>query len=159
VDPGRLGEERCDRGTVTVVIPEKYLNNKVAFIAGIENLDIQTDIKAKIVLNERTGTVVMGDKVRISTIAISHGSLSIVIKEQPQVSQPLPFSQGQTTVTAQTEVKVQEQKSNLIVMPEGASIGDVVRGLNAMGVSPRDLIAIIQAIKAAGALQADLEII
>lgn len=148
-----------DAGTVSVTIPEKYINNKVAFIAGIENLEIQTDVRAKIVLNERTGTVVMGDKVRISTVAISHGSLSIVIKEQSQVSQPLPFSQGQTAVTPQTEVKVQEQKSNLIIMPEGANIGEVVRGLNAMGVSPRDLIAIIQAIKAAGALQADLEII
>jgi len=151
--------EAMDAGTVSVTIPDSYLDNKVAFIAGIEALEIQIDTRAKIVLNERTGTVVMGDNVRISTVAVSHGNLSIVIKEQSQVSQPLPFSQGQTVVTPQTEVRVEEQKSNLVLMQAGASIGDVVRGLNAMGVSPRDLIAIIQAIKAAGALQADLEII
>lgn len=151
--------EAIDASTVSVTIPDNLINNKIAFISGVESLDIQPDSKARVVLNERTGTVVIGDKVRISTVAISHGSLSIVIKEQPTVSQPLPFSAGQTVVTPQTDINVQEQKSNLIVMPEGASIGDVVRGLNAMGVSPRDLIAILQAIKAAGALQAELELI
>lgn len=148
-----------DASTVSIPIPDNFLDNKVAFIATIENLEVQPDMKARVVLNERTGTVVMGEKVRISTVAISHGNLSIVIKEQPAVSQPMPFSQGQTVVVPQTEVKVEEQKSNLILLQEGPTIGDVVRGLNAMGVSPRDLIAILQAIKAAGALQADLEII
>jgi len=151
--------QSLDASTVSIPIPDEFLENKISFMAQVENLEIQPDNKARVVLNERTGTVVMGDKVRISTVAISHGSLSIVIKEQPVVSQPLPFSQGQTTVVPQTEVKVEEQKSNLILLQEGPTIGDVVRGLNAMGITPRDLIAILQAIKAAGALQADLEII
>jgi len=151
--------QALDASTVSIPIPDNFLENKIAFISGIENLEIQPDMKARVVLNERTGTVVMGDKVRISTVAISHGNLSIVVKEQPTVSQPLPFSAGQTVVTPQTEVQVQEQKSNLILLQEGPSIGDVVRGLNSIGVSPRDLIAILQAIKAAGALQADLEVI
>ncbi|MCX8043193.1 MAG: flagellar basal body P-ring protein FlgI [Desulfobacterota bacterium] len=148
-----------DAGTLSIPIPDPYLDNKVAFMAALENLEVQPDMRARVVLNERTGTVVMGDKVRIATVAISHGNLSIVIKEQPAVSQPMPFSQGQTVVVPQTEVRVEEQKSNLILLQEGPTIGDVVRGLNAMGVTPRDLIAILQAIKAAGALQADLEII
>lgn len=148
-----------DAGTVVVNVPESFADNVVGLIAHIENLDIRTDSIAKVVLNERTGTVVIGEKVRISTVAVSHGNLSIVIKEQPAVSQPLPFSAGQTVVVPQTEIEVKEQKSNLILLPEGASIGDVIRGLNAIGITPRDLIAIMQAIKAAGALQASLEII
>jgi flagellar P-ring protein precursor FlgI len=151
--------EPLDAGTVSVKIPESYNNNMVAFISNIEKLEIMPDITAKVVVNERTGTVVIGDNVRISTVAVSHGNLSIVIKEQPAVSQPLPFSAGETVVVPQTEVQIQEQISKLILVPEGASIGDVIRGLNAIGVTPRDLIAILQAIRAAGALQAELEII
>jgi len=148
-----------DAGTVNVAIPDAYRKNIVAFLSRLENVSIQPDVVAKVILNERTGTVVMGEKVRISTVAISHGNLSIIIKEGFGVSQPLPFSEGETVVTPETELQVQEEKANLMVVPEGASIGDVVRGLNAIGVSPRDLIAIIQAIKAAGALQAELELI
>jgi flagellar P-ring protein precursor FlgI len=148
-----------DSGTVDVTIPEANEGKIVAFISRLENVEINPDSVAKVILNERTGTIVIGEKVRISTIAVSHGNLSIVIKEQSSVSQPLPFSAGDTVVVPQTEIQVEEQKSNLILLPEGASIGDVIRGLNAIGVSPRDLIAIIQSIKAAGALHADLEII
>ena len=111
------------------------------------------------VINERTGTVVMGEDVRISTIAIAHGNLSIEVKESDNVSQPLPFSDGVTTVTPDTEIAVKEEQNRLFLMDKGVSIGKVVRGLNALGVSPRDLITIFQAIKAAGALQAKLEII
>jgi len=156
---GGVNADAVDAGTVRVKISEDIGNNMVAFISGMENLDITPDRVAKIVLNERTGTVVMGERVRIATVAVAHGNLSIVIKEQPRVSQPLPFSGGETAVVPQTEIEVREQKTNLIVIPEGASIGDVVRGLNAIGVSPRDLIAIMQAIKASGALQAELEVI
>jgi flagellar P-ring protein precursor FlgI len=103
---------------------------------------------------------VMGENVRLSTIAIAHGNLSIVIKESPQVSQPAPFAErGDTVVTPQTDISVDEEGKQLVLMPEGASIGEVVSALNALGVSPRDLIAIFQAIKAAGALQAELEVI
>jgi flagellar P-ring protein FlgI len=129
-------------------------------VSMIEKLEVNPDMGAKVVINERTGTVVMGENVRISTVAIAHGNLSIVIKESPQVSQPLPFSEGgQTVVTSNTDVTVEEETKQLVLMEAGASIGDVVGALNALGVSPRDLIAIFQAIKAAGALQAELEVI
>ena len=128
-------------------------------MASLEQLNIEPDNKAKITLDERTGTVVMGENVRISSVAIAHGNLSVQIKETKNVSQPTPLSGGQTAVTKESQVNVSEEERKLILMPEGASLGDVVRALNAIGVSPRDLIAVFQAIKAAGALQAELEII
>ncbi len=151
--------QAIDSGTVNVLLPAAYKNNIVSFIADLEALDVKPDSIAKVILNERTGTVVIGENVRISTVAVSHGNLSIIIKEQPGVSQPLPFSGGETAVVPQTQVQIREEKSNLILLPEGASIGAVIRGLNAIGVTPRDLIAILQAIKAAGALQAKIELI
>ena len=151
--------EAVDAGTVRVEIPENMKDNLVAFIANIEHLEVAPDVAAKIIMNERTGTVVMGGNVKISAVAIAHGNLSVVIKEQPVASQPLPFSAGETVVLPQTEVEVKEGKSKLILIPEGPNIEEVVSGLNSIGVTPRDLIAILQAIKAAGALQAELEII
>ncbi len=148
-----------DAGTLAVKVPRGYDGNLVGLVAAIEPLEVETDSHAKVVINERTGTVVMGENVRISTIAIAHGNLSIVIKENPNVSQPRPFSKGKTVVTPNTDISVKEGGRQLVVIPKGVSIGDVVRALNALGVSPRDLIAIFQAIKAAGALQADLEVI
>lgn len=149
-----------DSGSVTLTIPESYANRTVEFIADLETLEVKPDVQAKVVLNERTGTVVMGESVRISTVAVTHGSLSLVIKETPQVSQPAPFSKtGETKVVPRTDLKVEEENRRLMVMPEGASIGDVVRALNLLGVTPRDLISILQAVKAAGALQAELSII
>ena len=148
-----------DPGTIEVTIPPKYQGNAVSLVASLGDLDIEPDNDAKVVINERTGTVVMGEQVRISTIAIAHGNLSIVVKENLDVSQPLPLSDGQTVVTPDTQMTVQEDEAKLIVVPKGVSIGQVVNALNALGVTPRDLIAIFQAIKAAGALQADLEVI
>ncbi|MEJ2158481.1 MAG: flagellar basal body P-ring protein FlgI [Desulfobacteraceae bacterium] len=149
-----------DAGTVEVKVPMAYLGNIVGLVAMIEKLEVQPDLTARVIINERTGTVVMGENVRISTIAIAHGNLSIVIKESPQVSQPLPFSEGgETVITPDTDLSVTEGENQLVVMPSGTSIGEVVSALNALGVSPRDLIAIFQAIKAAGALQAELEVI
>jgi flagellar P-ring protein precursor FlgI len=148
-----------DAGTVIVEKPSGYQGNMVEFTAGIEHVDVKPDVVAKVVLDERTGTVAMGENVRISTIAVSHGNLSIEIKERQGVSQPAPFSEGQTVVVPDTEVSVSEEKAQLIVMEEGVTVGEVVRALNAVAVSPRDLIAIFQAIKAAGALHAKLEII
>jgi flagellar P-ring protein precursor FlgI len=148
-----------DGGTVDVIIPPKYLGNVVAFVSMIENLEVTPDVESKVVINERTGTVIMGETVRISTVAIAHGNLSIQISESADVSQPLPFSDGRTVATPLTDVAVQEGRSPIYLMNQGVSIGDVVRALNALGVSPRDLIAIFQALKAAGALQAKLEII
>jgi len=157
-----LGEDiakAIDAGTVGVKVPLKSQEYLVEFISMIENLEIVPDTIAKVVLNERTGTVIIGENVRISTVAVSHGNLSIVIKERERVSQPLPFSEGETVVTPETEVAVREESSQLIVVPEGVNIREVVNGLNAIGVSPRDLISILQAIGASGALQAEVVII
>jgi flagellar P-ring protein precursor FlgI len=149
-----------DPGSVILKIPDSYANRTVEFVAALETLEVKPDNQAKVVLNERTGTIVMGENVRISTVAVSHGNLTLVVKETPQVSQPAPLSRtGDTKVVPSTEVKVKEDPQRLTVMPEGSSIGDVVKGLNALGVTPRDLISILQAIKAAGALQAELNII
>lgn len=148
-----------DPGTIRVKVPEKYLGNTVSLITLIEGLTVTPDAVAKVVINERTGTVVMGSDVKISTIAIAHGNLSIQIKESADVSQPLPFSEGETVVVPETELSVEEGNNRLFLLEPGVSIGEVVRALNALGVSPRDLISIFQAIKAAGALQAKLEII
>lgn len=148
-----------DAETMTVRIPPEYHGNTVGLLAAIEGVDIQPDNRAKVVLDERTGTVVMGENVKISEVAVAHGNLSIQIKENPQVSQPSPFSQGQTVVTPKTNVKATEEGGRLIVLKKSASIGDLVRALNAVGVTPRDLIAILHSVKAAGALQADLEVI
>jgi len=160
---GKFGPQiatTTDPGSVILTIPESYANRTVDFVAALESLEVRPDNAARVVLNERTGTIVMGENVRISTVAVSHGNLSIVVKETPQVSQPAPLSSGGQTVTVpRTDLKVTEESRRLMVMPEGASIGDVVRALNFLGVTPRDLIGIFQAIKASGALQADLSII
>ena len=149
-----------DAGTINVKVPEKYKGNTVALVTMIERLGVTPDIISKVVINERTGTVIMGENVRISTIAIAHGNLSIEIKENSNVSQPLPFSRGgQTVVTPESQVLVEEGSNPIFLVESGVSIGEVVKALNALGVTPRDLIAIFQALKAAGALQAELEII
>jgi flagellar P-ring protein precursor FlgI len=149
-----------DAGTIEVKVPDKYRGNIVSLVTMIERLGVTPDTVSKIVINERTGTVIMGENVRISTIAIAHGNLSIEIKEDQRVSQPLPFSRGgQTVVTPESDVLVQEGNNPIFLVESGVSIGEVVKALNALGVSPRDLIAIFQALKAAGALQAELEII
>jgi len=148
-----------DPGTIHIRVPEQYSGNTVALVSLIEGLEVTPDAVAKVVINERTGTVVMGSGVRISTVAIAHGNLSIQIKQSADVSQPFPFSEGETVVVPETQLSVKEGNNKLFLVDAGVSIGEVVRALNALGVSPRDLIAIFQAIKAAGALQAKLEII
>ena len=132
----------------------------MGLVTRIERLNVEPDAESKVIINERTGTVIMGSDVRIATIAIAHGNLSIEISENSSVSQPLPFSEGgETVVTPDTEVLVQEGNNPIFLVNSGVSIAAVVKALNALGVSPRDLIAIFQALKAAGALQAELEII
>lgn len=148
-----------DAQTIIVATPEQFQNNAVGLLAAIESIEVEPDLRAKIVMDERTGTVVMGSDVRISKVAISHGNLSIQIKETPQVNQPAPFSQGQTAVSPQTNVSVQEQGGKLVTLDGGSNIGELVRALNAIGVSPRDMIAILNSLKAAGAIQADMELI
>jgi flagellar P-ring protein precursor FlgI len=150
----------ADSGSVRMHVPETYRGRIVELVAEIEGLDVEVDLPAKVVVNERTGTIVMGAHVRISDVAVSHGNLTIRVKTELDVSQPSPFSErGQTVVTPRRQTDVTEEDAQVIMLPQGTSIGDVVRGLNAIGVSPRDLIAILQAMQAAGALQADLEIL
>lgn len=147
-------------GSIRVSVPENYLGNTVQFVTLVESLGVTPDMISKVVVNERTGTVIMGENVRVATIAIAHGNLSIQINESQNVSQPLPFSRGgQTVVTPESDIVVQEGKNPIFLVESGVSIGELVKALNALGVSPRDLIAIFQALKAAGALQAELEVI
>jgi flagellar P-ring protein precursor FlgI len=141
-----------------VRVPPEYVDNVVGFVTRIENLSVTPDVVSRVVVNERTGTVVIGENVRISKVAIAHGNLSIQIKESADVSQPMPFSQGQTVVTPNTNIAVKEEKSPIYLMESGASIGEIVRALNALGVTPRDLISIFQGLQAAGVLQAKLEL-
>ena len=149
-----------DSGTLQLTVPESYHDRVPGFLAKLESLHVEPDSVARIVVNEKTGTVVIGEKVRISTVAVAHGNLSISIKESLNVSQPLPFSRGgETVVTPESDVEIEEPKEKLMIVEAGASIGELVRALNAIGVTPRDLISIFQSIKAAGALQAELEII
>jgi len=177
----RLGvtiAKAVDSGTLKIAIPENYEGGVVSLLAQLEETDVSTDSVAKVIVNEKTGTVVIGENVRLSTVAVAHGNLSIEIKETKYVSQPQPFSPhggksgpaqmedgtivapgGSTVVTPDTSVAVEEEKKRLLLLPKGNTIGELVRALNAVGVTPRDLITILQAMKAAGALQASLEII
>ncbi len=148
-----------DAVAMQVALPDAYQGRLADFVAEIEALDVIPDSSARIVVNEKTGTIVMGNEVRISTVAVSHGNLNLVIGESADVSQPNPLGEGQTVVVPQTSLDVSEERGNLVVMKQGVSIGDVASALNAIGASPRDLIAIFQAIKASGALHADLVVL
>ncbi len=148
-----------DSGSVSIDIPKKMRGKIPEFIAQIERLHIMPDKIAKIVVNEKTGTVIIGANVNISTVAVAHGNLTITIKENQEVSQPQPFSEGETVVKKDVDVEVKEEAVQVMVLPVTSTIGELVKALNAIGVTPRDLISIFQSIKAAGALQAELEII
>jgi flagellar P-ring protein FlgI len=148
-----------DGRSVMVKVPEAYKNRVVELIAELESVEIETDRKAKVVLNERTGTVIIGKDVRIGAVAINQGSLSIQIGTNFNVSQPELFSPGRTVVTPETKVQAEEKQSQLVMLKDGANVEDLVKALNALGATPRDMVAIFQSIKAAGALQADLDFI
>lgn len=148
-----------DLSTIQIDVPEGYRNRVVDFISMVESVDVQPDNRARVIVNERTGTVVMGNDVRISAVAIAHGNLNVKIMEQPLVSQPMPLSQGVTTSTPHTGVSVEEGGRQLVMLPSGTTIGALVSALNAIGVSPRDLVIILECIKRTGALYADLEVI
>lgn len=146
-------------GRVDVSLPPYYRNNVVGFIAGIEELPVMPDNIARVVVNERTGTIVMGGDVSVDNVAITQGGLSIRVTRDEAVSQPAPFSYGTTVVTKNDDVEVEEEQAHSIVLPATADVSDIVGALNAVGATPRDIISILQAIKAAGALHAELEII
>lgn len=148
-----------DGGAVNINLPADMRNNPVKFISIIENLDVKPDVLARIVVDEKTGTIVIGENVRISTVAISHGNLSVQIKEDEKVSQPLPQARGETVVTPETAIRVEEERGRFYLMEGGITIKELVGALNAAGVSTRDVITILQTIKASGALHAELEVI
>ena len=149
-----------DPRNVRLEIPPEFQSKLVELIATIHEIEVTPDNRARVIINERSGTVVVGEDVRISSIAISHGNLSIEIKEKTLVSQPPPFSSGgETTVVPRTNINIKEEQGKLIPLPANTSIGELVKALNTIGVSSRDMIAILQSIRAAGALHAELEII
>ena len=148
-----------DGGTIVITTPEEFRANPVKFVSIVENLQIKPDSQAKIVVDEKNGTVVIGENVTIATVAIAHGNISVQIKEDARVSQPMPFAAGRTVVTPDTKIKVEEEKAKFVVVEGGVTIRELVKALNAIGVTPRDMITILQTIKAAGALHAELEVI
>ena len=156
-----LGEPAArptDNGTIAVELPAAYDGSVVNLVTDIEQLRIEPDQPARVLVDESSGIIVMGENVRVSTVAIAQGNLTIRITEQPQVSQPRPFGDGATVVVPRTDVTVDEQSERKLgVVAGGVTLQELVNGLNALGVGPRDLISILQAVKAAGALQAALE--
>lgn len=152
------GAAAAENPTIVSLRPPQGFN-ATSFAMEVEALTVEPDTPARVVIDEVAGVIVMGSDVRISAVAISQGNLTISVNEQPLVSQPAPLSQGQTSIVPQSDVRIDEQKGRqLVQLKPGASLASLVTGLNALGVSPRDMITILQAIKAAGALQADIEV-
>src|SRR5437763_6435138 len=150
--------EPLDPSTVQVTIPAKFHGNVVALLTEIEQLQVEPDLAAKVVIDERSGIIVMGRDVRVSMVAVAQGNLTVTISEAPQVSQPNPLSRGRTVVTPRTGASVSEDGKKFAVVKDGVSLQQLVDGLNGLGIGPRDLIGILQAIKAAGAIEADIEV-
>lgn len=150
-----------DPSTVRLSMPASYKGKMFDLITDIEQLQVSPDVAAKIIVDERSGVIVMGNNVRISEVAIAQGNLTIRITETPQVSQPSPFSTGgSTAIVPRSNIDIDQDKDNkMAVLPSGVTIQELVSSLNALGVGPRDIITILQSIKAAGALQADIEVI
>ncbi|HSI50013.1 MAG TPA: flagellar basal body P-ring protein FlgI [Ideonella sp.] len=147
-------------GRVVRVRAPQDMNDRVAFLADIENLPLElAKPAAKVVMNPRTGSIVLNQAVSLAPCAVAHGSLSVIINATPTVSQPNALSGGTTTVTEKTDISISQQGGNVIQLPASAQLADVVKALNALGATPQDLLAILQAMKSAGALQADLEVI
>ena len=150
-----------DAATVRVLVPDARQHDIVWLMTDIEQVQVTPDQVARVIIDEQSGIIVMGENVRINTVAIAQGNLTIRISESPQVSQPAPLSQGGTTTTVQrTDISVDENSGQKLgVLNSGVSLQEMVQSLNALGIGPRDMIAILQSVKAAGALQADLEVI
>lgn len=158
---GNKNATPIDPATVLLSVPGRYKGDVVALLTDIERLTVTPDQIAKVVIDERSGIIVMGENVRINTVAIAQGNLTIRITETPQVSQPAPFSEtGETVVVDRTEIEIDLESDNqLAVVTSGVSLQELVNGLNSLGIGPRDMITILQAIKAAGALQAQIEVL
>jgi flagellar P-ring protein precursor FlgI len=155
IDPGCA--KALGAGTVHVKIPEDARHDLVSFIARLQDIEVESDVGSRVVINERTGTIVVGARVMIKPCQVAHGNLTIKISTTPQVSQPAPLSGGQTVATQTQRVGVSEQEAFLAPV-QGTSAGEVAEALNKLKVTPRDMISILQALRQAGALEADLEI-
>ena len=146
-------------GLVAVDVPSSFGERPVEFVAALEAVAVEADRPAKVVINERTGTIVMGKDVRIAPVAVMHGSLTVEVQTSYNVSQPAPLATGTTEVVPQVGVGVKEEKTRNIVLKGGATVEELVRALSAIGSTPRDVIAILQSLRVAGALEAELEVI
>ncbi|MEP1696640.1 MAG: flagellar basal body P-ring protein FlgI, partial [Paracoccaceae bacterium] len=145
-----------DSGTVTLNVPATRMQSVAHAIGRIENITVQPERKARVVVDQRSGTIVMGEDVRISRVAVSQGNLTLRVQERPVTIQPNPFSEGETVVVPRTEAAIEEEEgTGLAEVPDGTSLSEVIAGLNALGVSPRDMIDILKSIKASGALHAE----
>ncbi len=154
---GQAMATAIDAGTIRLAVPPENQGNLAMLMASIENLDVTPDHRARVVVDEKTGTVVLGQNVQISPVAVTHGNLQIQVQESADVSQPLPFSNGRTVVTPETNIAVNEENRKLRMI-EGATLQELVEGLNALGATPRDLISVLRTLEASGALSADLEV-
>ncbi len=156
----RFSDAHADNaGLVSVPIPADFSKRSAEFIAALESLTVEPDRAAKVIINERTGTIVLGKDVRISPVAIMHGNLNVEVQSTPEVSQPNPMAQGTTQVVQQDKVTATEEKSRNVLLKDGATIEELVRALAAIGSTPRDVIAILQSLRSAGALEAEIEVI
>jgi flagellar P-ring protein precursor FlgI len=156
---GTEAARAANPGSIILRRPASYAGDMVSLVGRIENLEVEVDTPARIVIDESSGIVVMGENVKVSTVAIAQGNLTISISEDPFVSQPAPFNhRGETVVAPSTGVEVEEEDGGLVVVPGGVPLRQLVNGLNALGVTPRDMISILQALKAAGAIQAEIEV-
>lgn len=149
-----------DPATIELSIPDRYAGSMFSFLTDIEQLNVTPDQRAKVVVDERSGIIVIGKEVKVSEVAIAQGNLTIRVTETPQVSQPEPFAQGgQTEIVPRTEVEIEEEAGKkFAILESGVNLQDLVDGLNALGINPRDMIAILQALKVSGALHADIEV-
>ena len=155
---GAKSAEPIDPSTVQLSIPAEFKGNVVAFLTEIEQLQVEPDLAAKIIIDERSGIIVMGRDVRVATVAVAQGNLTVTISESPQVSQPNARAGGRTVTTPRSSVSVTEDGKKFALVKDGVSLQQLVDGLNGLGIGPRDLIGILQAIKAAGAIEADIEV-
>ncbi len=160
VNENLASAKAIDGSTIQIQIPSRYIDDRISFVSLLENLTVQSgDAIAKVVINERTGTIVIGNDVKLLPAAVAHGNLSVTITTKNEVSQPNSFGTGTTQSFQNSDIKVEKQKGKFIHLPANANLNELVRSLNLIGVTPYDLISILQALKASGSLQAELEII
>ncbi len=149
-----------DGGSIKIMLPSKYLDDRISFLSIVENIKVtSTGDKARVVINERTGTIVIGSEVKLLPAAVAHGNITVTVSTQNEVSQPQPFAGGSTVGLSNSQVEIEEAAGSLIKIPENSTLNDLIKALNAIGVTPIDLISILQALREAGSLQAEIQTI